>query len=68
MPLLTPALHARTPFKLLMRLLFPTLGKPEGKKSITNEHSDYVFSIQKNENYITKQIVKFWINNGNTLT
>lgn len=28
-PLLTPALHARIPFMLLMRLLFPTLGKPE---------------------------------------
>lgn len=30
MPLLTPALQARIPFILLMRLLFPTLGKPEG--------------------------------------
>lgn len=30
MPLLTPTLHARIPFIQLMRLLFPTLGKPEG--------------------------------------
>ena len=31
-PLLTPELQARIPFILLIRLLFPTLGKPEGKK------------------------------------
>ena len=28
-PLWTPALQARTPFMLLITLLFPTLGKPD---------------------------------------
>lgn len=32
MPLLTPVLHARVPFIVLMMLLFPTLGNPEEKK------------------------------------
>lgn len=47
MPLLTPELHARISFKLLMRLLLPTLGKPDDN-CIKDEHSDHV-QIQRNE-------------------
>lgn len=36
-PLLMPTLHARDPFILLMMLLFPTLGKPKGKRKCAKE-------------------------------
>jgi len=58
MPLLMPAVHARTPFILLMRLLFPTLGNPEGSKTSiqTTNFNSKRSKPQKHELEVTTRV------------
>lgn len=45
MPLLNPAMQARDPFKLLTRLLFPTLGKPGNQRGFFSPSFIYMGNV-----------------------